>query len=455
LEQVRPDHLDAAWSQLAPGGLRRLLERGAFFPDCRHLASSFSASTLATLATGAWPAQHGIVSDRWYDRVAHAPVSASDEYLEATTLAAQVADASFTRVYVASMNAAHAGLFAGTPDAHLYWMDERGQFATAGEAPDWFAPFAAQKSPDTFRNEKWTAIGARPDAPPLRVLTYDPERPGEFPALYRSSPLAQGALFDLAEEMIRREQLGQKNFDLLCVLVSSTALLGYETGAQNPLMQQMLLQFDRRIELLLTQLNRAPGENNYSVILAGGHGAPLEPSADLRPRLAVSSEAVAQAVDRNLSAAGMGRVEKYVYPFLYLDTSGFRDPEPLRLAAGSAALQSRPVANYFTAGGACSIHDQWERRFRNSFHWGRSGDVMLSYRPGHIEDTGLGRGISYGSLYNYDVRVPLCFYGPQFRAGVFETPVESVDFAPTLARAMGVAAPSSSVGRVLGEAFAP
>jgi hypothetical protein len=148
-------------------------------------------------------------------------------------------------------------------------------------------------------------------------------------------------------------------------------------------------------------------------------------------------------------------VEKYVYPFLYLDTSGFRDPEPVRVAAGRAALEYRAVANYFTAGGACSVHDQWVRRFRNSFHWSRSGDVMLSYRPEHIEDTGLGRGISYGSLYNYDVRVPLCFYGPQFRAGVFETPVESVDVAPTLARAMGVASPSSSVGRVLGEAFAP
>ena len=42
--------------------------------------------------------------------------------------------------------------------------------------------------------------------------------------------------------------------------------------------------------------------------------------------------------------------------------------------------------------------------------------------------------------------MPLCFYGPQFRAGAFEAPVESVDVAPTLARAMGVAAPSSATG---------
>ncbi len=78
---------------------------------------------------------------------------------------------------------------------------------------------------------------------------------------------------------------------------------------------------------------------------------------------------------------------------------------------------------------------------------------MLSYRPEYVEDYGLSRGISYGSLYNYDVRVPLFFYGPQFRSGVIESPVESVDVAPTLARAMGVAVPSSSTGRVLSRAF--
>ena len=112
------------------------------------------------------------------------------------------------------------------------------------------------------------------------------------------------------------------------------------------------------------------------------------------------------------------------------------------------------MAGYFTAGGACSTHDEWERRFRNSFHPIRSGDVMLSYQPEYVEDFGQGRGVSYGSLYNYDVRVPLCFYGPQFRAGVFEPPVESVDVAPTLARVPWASPlPRPLRGRVLGEAL--
>jgi hypothetical protein len=170
--------------------------------------------------------------------------------------------------------------------------------------------------------------------------------------------------------------------------------------------------------------------------------------------MAVVGESVAQTVDRVLLANGAGRVTRYLYPFLYLDTSGFRDPEPLRRAAGQAALTHPAVAGFYTAGGYCSTTDGWRERFRNSFHSTRSGDLMLSYLPEYVEDFGQGRGISYGSLYNYDARVPLCFYGPQFTAGVFESPVQSVDVAPTLARAIGVGQPSTSQGRVLGEAFA-
>jgi hypothetical protein len=169
--------------------------------------------------------------------------------------------------------------------------------------------------------------------------------------------------------------------------------------------------------------------------------------------MAVQGESLAQTVDRALVAHSLGRVAKYVYPFLYLDTSGFRDPEPLRQAAGRAAMEHPAVAGYYTAGGFCSTNDDWRERFRNSFHPTRSGDVMLSYRPEYVEDYSQGRGISYGSLYNYDVRVPLCFFGPQFGPGIFEAPVRSVDIAPTLARAMGMPPPSSSDGRVLGEAF--
>jgi Type I phosphodiesterase / nucleotide pyrophosphatase len=454
LEQLRGDNLDALSGQFGANGLRRILLKGSHFPDCRHLASTFSSTAIATLATGAWPTQHGIVADNWYDAAAHASVAASNEVLLGGTFCAQVAE-SGGRTFVIGMDAAHTALFAGDAPARQFWMDSDGRFTTLGEAPAWLVAANNLKPVENAHNAPWMAIDARPGAPPLRILRFDARHPEEFRRLYRASPLAQQAQFELLGDLIRNEGLGQRDtLDFVCLIAGAGSMLGFEDGAGTPLIRQMVLHLDRHVEYLLEHLKTTLGENAFNLVLAAAHGVPPAPPEGSRSRMAVDGESVAQAVNRALIAAGMGRVDRYIYPFLYLDTSGFRDPEPLRMAAARAALNHPAVAACYTAGGYCTVRDEFEVRFRNSFHPLRSGDVMLSYRPGYVEEYGQGRGVSYGSLYNYDVRVPLCFYGPQFRAGVFESPVQSVDLAPTLARAMGVASPPSSVGRVLGEALA-
>jgi hypothetical protein len=453
VEQFRSDYLAAVSEQLVPGGLRRMIENGAWFPDCRHSASTFTTSGLATLATGTWPSVHGIVADSWYDRSIHRVVRASDEVMLANTLVSQVAAAPRTRVFVAGMDAANARLFAGTPAARVFWMDEEGRFTARGQSPDWLVAYNRQKPLENLHDAKWMVVDARAGAPPLRTLAFNPARPGDFTALYKASPFAQMAQFEFLRELISRERLGQEDTtDLVCLLLGSTALLGYDTGANSPLMQQMVLQLDRHMEFLLGELDHVPGENAFNVVFAAAHGAPPAPPQESRTRMAVNGEQVAQAVQRVLGSGGP-RVEKYLYPFLYLDPGAGRDPETVRLAAARAALTYPAVAAYYTAGGASPIAGAWTERFRNSFHVQRSGDLMLSYRPEYVEDFGAGRGVSYGSLYNYDTCVPLCFYGPQFRGRMFARTVESVSVAPTVALALGAAVPPSAVGNVLGEAF--
>ena len=317
LEQFRTDYLDTVRAQLSAGGLRRLFEKGAFFPNCLNEASTFSSTGLATLATGAWPAQHGIVADLWYDRGSKRAMSPSNEELQATTLAAQIAAEPQARVTVISLNRAHAGIFAGTPEARLFWLDELGQFVTNGEPPDWLAAFNAQRGSESARNLRWVALGAHDDAPPLRTLTYDAAHAQEFQALFRGSPYAQTAQFDLLDELVTRDNMGKSDrFEVVCLIAGSMGQLGYETGARGPLMEQLTLHLDRRIEASLAQLSKAPGDGAFNVALAAAHGAPPAPSAESRARMAVHGEQVAQTVERVLVATGSGHVEKYVYPFL-------------------------------------------------------------------------------------------------------------------------------------------
>jgi hypothetical protein len=453
---MRSEMLESVSTQLITGGLQRILYRGTHFPDCRNLASTFSSSSIATLATGAWPSQHGIVADTWFDRTAKAPVRASTEMLLGTTLAGQAARAKLrSQSHVVALEPWQAGLFAGEGGVGQFWLNARGQFTTLGDPPAWLAQFNALNPIENRHNAKWSSEVARQNAPPLRTLTYDPDHPQEFLNLYKASPLSQATQFALAARLIEEQKLGTgDSFDLVTIVAGSSAALGYDVGGVDPLMREMVLALDRHMRFLLDKLDAAVGDTGYNLVLVGAHGAPPAPQDDARARMAVAGEGIATMVDKALQAAGMGKVIKYLYPFLYLDTTGQRDPAPIRQMAARIAMDHPAVAGFYTADGYCSEHDAWALRYGNSFHIRRSGDLMLSYRPEYVEDFGQGRGVSYGSLYNYDVQVPLCLYGPSFRTGIIDQRVESIDVAPTLARLMRIAAPSSSVGRVLSEAFA-
>ena len=190
---MRQDYWDSAADQFGPGGLRHILLKGAHFPDCRHLASTFSASTLATLATGAWPAQHGIVADSWYDRAdaergTGLPGGAAGHHADRAG-GRRTGD---TRTFVIGMDAAQASLFAGTPRPGSSGWIARGQFTTLGDPPEWLVEFNALKPLDNAHDAPWMAIGARSGAPPLRTLTYDPEHPEQFLDLFQASPSGTG-----------------------------------------------------------------------------------------------------------------------------------------------------------------------------------------------------------------------------------------------------------------------
>ncbi len=345
-------------------------------------------------------------------------------------------------------------------------MDGQARFNTRGNAPEWLAPYnTGHPSLDQLHDKKWNAVGGA-DLPPLRTLTYDPRHPEDFFALYQASPYGEAAQFDFLRTLIAAEKLGQgSTLDFVFVSLGSMALLGYDTGADSALMTQMTLTLDRQIQSTLATLNRAPGKDKYNLIFAAAHGAPPEPDAASRSRKAISGETIARAVERALSEwidkppAKNSYVDKYVYPFLYLKLDALRKqstlPRGARKLAGETALRIPGVAGYYTADGDCSFTGEFRRRLENSFHELRGGDVMLSYEAEDVEDFGAGRGVSYGSLYNYDTSVPLMLYGPQFGKKIVENAIEAVDLAPTLARAAGVAAPSSAIGDVLVEAFAP
>ena len=327
-------------------------------------ASSFSATGLATIATGAYPDAHGIVAESWYDPASKKIVGARSSLNRASTLADQIASAdSRNRVFAVGANSARASLLVqgATLDElhHTVLPVEEPPEPARDEAP-WVDTFRRTHSPNRFKNAKWQAIQADSDAPALRVLVDDPARPEEFTALYNASPFAQENQFEFLRTLITEEKLGQgAAFDFVGVALNSMAQLGYEAGADSPLMREMVLHLDRQIELTLEVLRRTAGPGNFGLAFTGAHGAaPAETTS-------IDGAAVAKAVDDALSAAfdvsnfKNHYVERYLYPFLYLNHAQLRlhgiDPAKARRVAGEAALRSVPgVAAFYTADGQSS-----------------------------------------------------------------------------------------------------
>jgi hypothetical protein len=463
-EQFRGDYLDRYAPWFGPRGFRRLMSEGAYFPECRAQASAFSASGVATLATGAWPDTHGIVADRWFDRASRQTVEAALPLRQAPALADELlAVGGGSRAAALGLSGPLASLAAPSRGKPLVYLLE-----PEGAAPDepvWLSAVRAAHGPERHAGAKWIACRADENSPPLRVLRQEPGAPEEFRALYRASPFAQAAQVAALRALLAEEKPGFTGAaTLVTVVLSSTAALGYEEGGVSPLMRDLVLHLDVEIEQLLEALDRAPGRGNYNLVFSAAHGAPPLPAEEARGRYAISSEAVARAVDAALSArfdippARERYVDRYLYPFLYLRPHAVRrtgaDPRAVRRLAGEAALTVPGVAAFYTADGDCSRGSAWRRRFQNSFHALRSGDVMLAYEAGAFENYA-ARGVAYGSLYPYDARVPLIFFGPSFAARTVEDPCALVDVAPTLARSLLIPPPGASIGRVLSAALAP
>ena len=75
---------------------------------------------------------------------------------------------------------------------------------------------------------------------------------------------------------------------------------------------------------------------------------------------------------------------------------------------------------------------------RNDFDRERSGDVFVIPRWGVMNSYNPGRGAMHGTQYEYDIHVPLVFWGASVTAGTSDAEATPYDLAPTLARWLGV-----------------
>jgi predicted AlkP superfamily pyrophosphatase or phosphodiesterase len=412
VDQFRYDYLERFGDLFGAGGLRRLLADGATWPDCNydHVPTE-TAPGHATMLTGAWPAETGIIANDWYERAEGKRVNnvqddsvrplgggdkepaSSPRNLLASTLGDQLkmASAGRSRVVGVSLKNRAAILPAGRmADAAYWYSNQTGQFVSStyyfDRLPDWVARFNAARPADKFFGAKWERLlppaeyerRAGPDDTPWEkgtdklssvfphVMNGGLQAPGpEFYTALDYSPFSNELVLSLAEAALANEHLGEDaDTDVLTVSFSANDIVGHRYGPYSQEVMDITLRVDRQIARLLDAVEARVGLSNTVVVFTADHGVAPSPEHALAMHLPGGRVRVSDvlAAVRNRIRARYGKsaerdttddyIQIYSNGQIYfnraaLDRDGVRQEEIERVA-GEAALTVPGVARYFT-----------------------------------------------------------------------------------------------------------
>jgi predicted AlkP superfamily pyrophosphatase or phosphodiesterase len=407
VDQLRADYLDRQAASFLPpgeiggdaGGFAYLRERGASFPAARyrHLPLQTGPGH-ATVLTGGYPYQTGIVANDWYSRRDRAPVYCvadlaarvvgaapgsrakpmSPANLRSTTVGDELkmATGGAARVVSLSLKDRSAILMAGRLADAVCWFDEdtgrwisSSPYCKSGQLPSWIEAVNAQRLPDRYFGREWRPLLPAGNVPPL----WSPGAPGEvdapaslgdhfphrvdgglrspgpdyFQAFIRT-PYANEFLLETARAAVHAERMGQDEVpDLLAISLSTNDYVGHLFGPDSPEVADATVQTDRQLAAFFRFLDGAVpgGLQNVTVALTADHGV-----APVPERMAaagfdagrVSGGMVAAwakaALDRRFGEREW--VAKFLTPNLYLDpdvvAAAGVDPEQVQASAARA-----------------------------------------------------------------------------------------------------------------------
>src|SRR5712692_216802 len=514
VDQMRADYVDKFLGQWT-GGLKRLLEEGAWFRDAAYpYAATETCVGHATISTGAFPATHGMVANAWWDRkdqkmvtctsdpdpsvknIGYAGATPKGEYTVwrmavpsfAEELKFQTSGA--TRIVSFSLKARTAITMAGHKADAATWFDG-GAWVTSsvyGTLPfieeqakshPAKADFGKTWSLSLPENAYWygeKALGAVPPEGwdltfphPLRGKTGAGEPDSAFYEQWASSPYADTALTELAEKAVDALKLGNSNgTDFLAVSYSSVDYVGHEFGPRSREIQDILVRLDKDLGNLFAHLDKKVGRGNYVVALSADHGVVPIPE-DMRStgadagvlHLPEVQERIEKALESfNYAKPAVARIagsDIYFAPGVYDKLQQNRAALQVVL---DAALAQPGVAAVYRAE---ELKDRPATQspalsaFAFSYFPGRSGDLFVLPKPYWLMDsTPAGKSRSYGTghgvPYNYDQHVPVLLMGFGIQPGQYFQPVTPADIAPTFAALCGITLVSRD-GHVLAEAL--
>lgn len=322
VDQFRFDYLTRFGDLFARNGIGRLMRDGARWTNADYdQMPTYTAPGHASLMTGSWPRQNGIVANDWFERETGKKVSSVTDdatdllegpagakgYSPRRLLCSTVGDelredsANNSKVIGISAKGRSAILPTGRRASAAYWNStDNGNMISStyyfNRVPDWVSQFNRRRLADSWYGARWERL--LPESEYLKragkdevlwenldkssndsnsfphVITGGAKAPDKI--YYRAleySPYANDLLLAFAKEAITNEQLGaDENTDVLSVSFSGNDRVGHRFGPYSHEVMDISLRVDRQIGTLLDFVDERVGLRNTIVIFTSDHG---------------------------------------------------------------------------------------------------------------------------------------------------------------------------------------
>jgi len=522
IDQMRSEQLYKYENKYSENGFKRILKEGFHYKNAQYnYTPTVTAAGHASIYTGTTPAVHGVIGNSWYDRYKKSytksvedssetlvgskkvnPTGASPKRLLTTTISDQLRMSSHFRSKVISVSLKDRG--AVLPGGHLanaaYWHDietSPGHFVSSSyymdKLPDWVSEFNHLEKSSQYLDETWNTLfpiesyseSYADDNKYEIVLGEDtPTFPYDFKELrakYKKrnieylmlsfSPSGNTLLTEFAMAAVSKEKLGQGNeTDMLNISYSVTDKAGHIFGPNSVELADIYVRLDREIAKLLAYLDENVGENEYTLFITSDHGAIPVASYLNDIKVPTGVARTTQYKDQltkylKTKYGDDSWIQNFDGEQLYLNRKTIIEKglqlEKIQQDAANFLVDLEGIASALTA-----YHLQTSQytsgsreKVQNGYHQKRSGDVILTFDAGVVQDddseidVSLIKGTIHGSGYGYDTHVPLLWFGHGIPHGESVREVSPTDISSSLSMMLNIQLPSGNSGSPLAELF--
>lgn len=503
IDQFRADYLTRFAKRFLPakikndevGGFQYLMETGSYFVNAQYdILQCMTGPGHATILSGSYPYAMGISLNEWYDSKLGRNVYCVDDptqaivgpaetdeigmspvHFESTTVGDELKNAGHSSKVVSIAIKDRAAILLGGHRADLaIWFSKKFQWVSSryyiksGELPSWVQDLNSKLQQKNKSEFIWQSTGQESG---LSI----PVPGGHFEKHIQHgtqasipSPIGIDLTTDAALAAVQALKLGHGTApDLLTLSYSSHDYAGHAHGPNAREMEEMTIAEDRSISRLMNGIKKSFGGSLDDVlfVLTADHG--VSPNVNYLQSHGIEAgylkekllkDTVEESLNSKFGSLKNGNWLNALHSFnFYLNELALKERKVSHRDAEDQVkltLLKFPGVAYVLTKSEYLAHSLppgfYGRQIEKTFIPTQNGDVLLIPKAFFME----GKDNStHMTGYSYDRSVPVIMRGRHFQAGVFATPAEVVDIAPTLSFLLGIVPPPHNEGRVLHEAF--